>query len=272
VQESPEEVRGRIADLFGRVAPTYDTVIPFFETFARHLVRAARLKAGERVLDIACGRGACARNAAETVGPGGYVLGLDLSAGMVAEAQKDLAELNIHNAEFQVGAAEHLDLPDTSFDTVLCGFGVFFFAEPTAALLECQRVLRSSGRFAASTFLDGVGGYKWEDEVLKEIGRGDPVSKSPTPLRTAGGLVAAVARAGFTAPRITRVEGRFVFSDVNAYLAWNWSHSGRRLLESLSGDELARFAEGCAARLAAHAVSGGYEFIQIAELTVAARP
>ena len=212
VEESPEEAKARIAGVFGRAAPTYDTIIPFFDAFARHLVAAALLKTGARVLDVACGRGACVRAAAEIVGPGGYVLGLDLSAPMIAEAKVELAALKIRNVYVRIGDAEHLDLPDASFDTVLCGFGVFFFQDPAAAFSECRRVLRAGGRFAASTFVDGVGGYKWDVDVLKEIGQPDPRTKLPNPLRKAEGLLAALARHGFKDQATTRVEARFVLS------------------------------------------------------------
>lgn len=272
MQESPEEAKVRIAGVFGRAAPTYDKIIPFFDTFARHLVAAAHLNTGERVLDIACGRGACTRAAAEIVGPSGYVLGLDLSAPMIAEAEMELATLQVRNHHIRVGDAEHLDLPAASFDAVLCGFGVFFFQDPAAALLECRRVLRAGGRFAASTFVDGIGGYKWDLDVLKEIGRPEPLPKRPNPLRSAEGLVAAVGVAGFIGSTTTRVEERFIFSDVDAYIAWNWSHGGRRVLEALSEDELARFRSGVATRLKDHAVHGGHELIQAVDLTVATRP
>lgn len=271
MQRSPEEVKARFATIFGRAAPTYDRVIPFFDTFARHLVETARLKTGERVLDVACGSGTSIRYAAQAVGPDGYVLGLDLSEAMIAEAEKNLSASQLRNAHVEKGDAEHLDLPAASFDVVLCGFGVFFFPDPAAALSECRRVLRAGGRFAASTFLDGLAGYKWEDDVLKEIGLQSPPQRS-SPVRTAKGLVAALALAGFDAPVTTQVEERFVFSDVDAFLAWNWSHGGRGVLEAMSQEQLARFRSASAARLANHAIPGGYEYKQAVELTVAVRP
>jgi O-methyltransferase/aklanonic acid methyltransferase len=58
VGNSPD--RRTVAGVFGRSAASYDSVIPFFGTFGRLLVDAAALRPGERVLDLACGRGACA--------------------------------------------------------------------------------------------------------------------------------------------------------------------------------------------------------------------
>jgi ubiquinone/menaquinone biosynthesis C-methylase UbiE len=71
--------KAETAGVFSRVAPTYDTVIPFFQTFGRHLVAAASLRPGERVLDLACGRGAVLFPAALAVGEQGSVLGIDIA-------------------------------------------------------------------------------------------------------------------------------------------------------------------------------------------------
>ena len=116
------EVKARIAGIFGRVAPTYDTVISFFATFGRVLVETASLREGERVLDLACGRGACLRPAAVAMGPRGFVLGVDLAEPMIAATAAELRAAGIDNAEVRVGDAERLDFPDASFDVVLCGW------------------------------------------------------------------------------------------------------------------------------------------------------
>jgi len=152
MSESPEDLKAGIVGGFDRAAKDWDTVIPFFETFAQYRVDAAALRQGQRVLDVASGRRACLRVAAERVGPTGYVLGVDLSRTMIDLARQDLADFDgpAGSVEVRVGDSEHLDLADDSFDVVLCGFGVFFFPDPSAALSECRRVLRNDGRFVAS--------------------------------------------------------------------------------------------------------------------------
>ena len=97
----------------------------------------------------------------------GYVLGVDLSSAMIEVARQDLARLDLPaSVEVRVGDAEDLDLPDDSFDLVVCGFGVFFFPDPAAAASEFRRVLRGGGRFAASTFVGSGGGYPWISDVI----------------------------------------------------------------------------------------------------------
>jgi ubiquinone/menaquinone biosynthesis C-methylase UbiE len=112
------------------------------------LVHAAALQAGERVLDVACGTGVVARLAAEQVGTGGAVTGLDAHPGMLAVAGSVPAEgatIDWHQAD-----AAATGLPDAAYDAVLCQLGLQFFADRTTALREMRRVLRPGGRLAVN--------------------------------------------------------------------------------------------------------------------------
>jgi ubiquinone/menaquinone biosynthesis C-methylase UbiE len=101
---------------------------------------------GEQVLDIACGTGLVAFDAAHEVGPDGRVLGIDLSARMVDVAQHRAAQLQMLNCSFARMGAEALALPDASFDLVLCALGLMYMPDPEQALREMWRVLRPGGR------------------------------------------------------------------------------------------------------------------------------
>jgi ubiquinone/menaquinone biosynthesis C-methylase UbiE len=263
----------RVESFFTGLASTYDTVIPFFDAFATELVAQAELGAGERVLDVACGTGRCARAAARAVGPSGRVIATDLTAAMVAVAATHAPDPDLAPAlapvHFAVADAEHLGVRAGRADAVTCGFGVFFFPEPGHAFTEIRRVLASGGRFAATTFADGVAGYPWSDDVTSTLGY--PPSLAPSPVLTHHGLSDALTDAGFTDVHSTAVDSRFTFTDVDHYLGWCWSTGTRRLLSSMSPDELDRFRTLSAERLAAHRVDGGYELHQPVHVTVARR-
>jgi ubiquinone/menaquinone biosynthesis C-methylase UbiE len=107
---------------------------------------------GERVLDVACGTGLVAFDVAQAVGPGGAVLGIDLSAQMIAAAQRRALELNASNAAFLRMDAELLDLPNDSFDVALCALGLMYMPSPERALHEMRRVLRPGGRLALAVW------------------------------------------------------------------------------------------------------------------------
>jgi SAM-dependent methyltransferase len=189
---------------------------------------------------------------------------------MIAATAAALRADGIANTEVRVGDAEHLELADASFAAVLCSFGVFFFPDPLAALAECRRVLRPGGRLAASTFLCGRGGYVWAEEVAREMGQDPQPLRSP--VRTADGLRSALGQAGFEEIRSVERQACFVFADSDAYVAWVWSHAGRRVIEGLDPAGLQRYRELATERLTAHAVDGGFELIQNVQLTLARRP
>ncbi|MPZ74574.1 MAG: methyltransferase domain-containing protein [Nitriliruptorales bacterium] len=114
------------------------------EPVARDLIDRAGLRAGERVLDVACGTGIVTRLAAEQVGQTGTVAGLDLNPGMLAVARSVTPpEVSI---DWHEASAEAIPLPDDTLDVVLCGMGLQFMADKPAALREMRRVLAPGGR------------------------------------------------------------------------------------------------------------------------------
>lgn len=112
---------------------------------ARDLVDLAALRAGERVLDVACGTGIVARLAAGRVAPTGSVAGVDINPGMLAVARSVATPAGAPLRWFET-TAEAMPLPDSAFDVVLCQLGLMFVPDKPAALGEMRRVLTSDGR------------------------------------------------------------------------------------------------------------------------------
>jgi arsenite methyltransferase len=104
------------------------------------------LNPGDAILDIGCGAGVDSLVAAHLVGPGGRVVGLDVTAAMVERARASLARLGLAHVTFQVGEAEALPFPDNDFDAVISN-GVFNLTlDKKKALHEAHRVLKPGGR------------------------------------------------------------------------------------------------------------------------------
>jgi ubiquinone/menaquinone biosynthesis C-methylase UbiE len=118
----------------------------------RRMLDLARIQPGRRVLDIAAGAGEPAVSAATRVGPGGYVLATDISEGIVELARQVARERGLQQIETRVMDGEKLDLPDASFDAVLCRLGLMFMPHPVTALREWRRALSAGGRVAVAVF------------------------------------------------------------------------------------------------------------------------
>jgi ubiquinone/menaquinone biosynthesis C-methylase UbiE len=116
------------------------------------LLAEATLAPGERVLDVACGTGLVALDAAHAVGSDGWVLGIDLSGQMVDAARRRASERRLSNASFLRMDAESLDLPDASFDVALCALGLMYMPDPGQAVREMRRVLRPGGRLVIAVW------------------------------------------------------------------------------------------------------------------------
>lgn len=107
----------------------------------------ARITPLGRILDVACGPGGWAIEAARTY-PDSHVVGFDIFPNMIEYAQMFAEALGLTNVEFRVrDARKPLDFPAASFDLVNCNY-LYTFMEPRAwpaFLQECKRVLRPGG-------------------------------------------------------------------------------------------------------------------------------
>src|ERR1700756_846119 len=103
-------------------------------------------KAGDRIVDIGCGCGATSIALAERVAPDGFVLGVDISAPMLARA-RELAPKGLR-LDFALADATVYPFDPQSFDLLISRFGVMFFAEPADSFANLRKALRREGRLA----------------------------------------------------------------------------------------------------------------------------
>lgn len=127
-----------------------------FGEWAPHLVDAAGVAAGQAVLDVACGTGVVAREAAGRVGEGGRVVGVDLNPAMLAVARRLRPDVEWRQAD-----AAELPFADGSFDSVLCQSALMFFPDLARALGEMARVTTAKGTVAVQVWgsLESQPGY-----------------------------------------------------------------------------------------------------------------
>jgi ubiquinone/menaquinone biosynthesis C-methylase UbiE len=108
------------------------------------LLDRARAKLGEQIVDVGCGCGAIAIALAGKVGPGGHVLGIDVSAPMLQRARQ-IVSVDAP-VDFMLADATVYPFEPASADLVVSRFGVMFFAEPSVSFANIRKALRPSGR------------------------------------------------------------------------------------------------------------------------------
>ncbi|MFO1210526.1 MAG: methyltransferase domain-containing protein [Amaricoccus sp.] len=108
------------------------------------LLAACAPRPGEAVLDVGCGAGGSTRALAAAVGPAGRVLGVDISAPLLARARERAA--GVANVAFEQADAQDHAFAPAAFDLAASRFGMMFFADPVAAFRNIARALVPGGR------------------------------------------------------------------------------------------------------------------------------
>jgi demethylmenaquinone methyltransferase/2-methoxy-6-polyprenyl-1,4-benzoquinol methylase len=156
-QRVPErEKRAKVGGVFDSVASRYDLMndlmsLGLHRAWKAFAVAIARVRPGERVLDVASGSGDLARAFARRVGPAGLVCASDINPAMLARGRDRLLDGGYLAPAAQCDA-ERLPFPSGCFDCVSVGFGLRNMTRKDAALAEMTRVLRPGGRLVVLEF------------------------------------------------------------------------------------------------------------------------
>jgi SAM-dependent methyltransferase len=124
------------------------------------------LRSGERVVDLGSGAGFDSFLAARSVGPDGYVVGVDMTPEMLAKARSTAAAMGVTNVEFCSGYLEDLPVPDGWADVVIANGVINLCPDKAVAFTEAWRVLRSGG---VLQFADIANGRPVPEEAMRQI-------------------------------------------------------------------------------------------------------
>ncbi len=256
MESAPPLRKEGIASFFAQAARSFgqeDQGIRRFPHFGRRLVEVADLPVGGRVLDVATGRGAVLFPAAQRVGPSGSVLGIDITPTMIEATAAEIAQHGLPNIMVRVMDAEQLDLPDASFDAVLCGFGVMFFPHLADALQGFRRVLKPGGIIAVSTWAGPDPNYAWELDLWRSYGIWDrhPMRQMAQRLAEREEVAAVLGAAGFTDIRVLPEVDELRHADADQW----WERAiqqapARASIESLGPERAAQFKQDAFTKLA----------------------
>lgn len=221
---------------FDRHAPHYSRHT-WHEAYARRLVAHAGLAPGQCVLDAATGTGLAALCAADAVTARGAVLGVDVSAAMLLQAEAAARQRRLEHVRFMAADAHDLTVLESgSFDAVLCSAGMLYL-QPLRALHAWRRLLKPAGVVAFSTMQTGSPPAA---ALFRSVARarGVVVSDPSEPLGDPEKCAAVLSQSGFDLEQC--VPDTLAFPRDNMALAWeaNLRSPGHEGVHTMNADEL----------------------------------
>jgi arsenite methyltransferase len=142
-----------------------DATVDSFAGVANHWL-LGRAKPGSVVLDLGCGAGTDLLIAAQMTGPGGRVIGVDMTSGMLERARASAAEMGLTNVEVHESLIESLPLESASVDLVISNGVIDLVPDKDAVFDEIDRVLRPGGRLQVA---DVVIHHEVSEDARKNI-------------------------------------------------------------------------------------------------------
>jgi arsenite methyltransferase len=236
--------RPDLGDYKRRLAASFDRRSSYDDDFTRRralrLVELAELKRGQTVLDLATGTAIVAIAAATSVGPEGRVVGADISAGMLDQARRKLAEKGLHNVELIEADVESLDFEPETFAAILCSSSLMWMTNIPAVLRGCRRLLKTGGLLAFSCYSETSFTIPIVVRVCAQFGISLPNCNEP--LGTPEKCRALLREAGFETAEIrTELFGHYL-SPAEAKRQWkgdtNWIDPRGNPLTDLSPERL----------------------------------
>lgn len=268
VQERSDDARGQVGS---SAAQIYDEffVPALFAQWPARVLDAAAVRRGQSILDVACGTGVLAREAARRAGADGRVTGLDVNEGMLAVARRHAADV-----EWRKGRAEALPFAAESFDSVLSQFGLMFFDDRQGALREMLRVLRSGGTLAVAVWdsLERTPGYAAMTALLNRLFGAEIAGalRAPYCLGDKDALGALFERAGAARIAIETLEGKARFPSIASWVRTDIK--GWTLADRIDDAQFSLLAAEAEIELRRFVVPGGtIEFAHPAHIVTAAK-
>jgi SAM-dependent methyltransferase len=229
------------------------------------MLELANITQGHRVLVVGTGTGQEALEAAARVGANGEVIATDVSAAMIAEANRAVAAAGVANVHCLVMDGQDLRFKASTFDAVISRNALMFIPDVKRSLGEMHRVLKSRGRFAATVWASARRNPRLSDplEAARDLGAKAPrmaAFRIAVRFGAPSTLRAALGEAGFSGVVVERWPVTAHFDSVNAAVQQALDHAGtRELMHLISGDSAGRMGRSLEQRWQRYATAGGVQ-------------
>jgi ubiquinone/menaquinone biosynthesis C-methylase UbiE len=152
--EPEDDAETKAATTYNAASDYYDDPVnSFWERFGRRTVERLNLSPGARVLDVCCGSGASATHLPRRLDQ--MASCSDLAGNLLDLARGKARQRGLNNVEFHTGDMLNLGLPESSFDAVVCVFGIFFVPAMSAAVRDLWKRVRVGGKLEITTWGPG---------------------------------------------------------------------------------------------------------------------
>jgi len=221
-----DRVRREQREFWNNAAPGWKQMWTALDHAAQHvsdrLVELARIKPGDRVLDIATGSGEPGLTAARKVGANGLIIATDQSTAMLDLARERVATLGLPNVRFVETDAESLAVNERDFNAAICRWGLMFVPDLDAVSRRIAQLLVAGGIFATSVWgpaekVPMIAAGDDQVRALANLPAPPPGAPSPLKLADTRPLERALANAGFKDIRVEPINVRFKFDSPEAF-------------------------------------------------------
>lgn len=236
------EVTRKVGALFDVLSDSYDAVgVPFFGPIATSLLAAMPPHAGERWLDVGCGRGAVLLQAAQGVRPGGVAVGTDISAGMLERCRTLAEDQGLDGMRLVHDDAQAPTVGGGPYDTLSSCLVLFFLPDPAAALRAWLPLVARDGRLGVTTFAEADPRWKTLTDLftpyLPQDARGGRTTGTQGPFSSDEGMEQLVSDAGWVDVRTTHATIPVRFETPERWEAFSMATGQRAMWMAVPEDE-----------------------------------